>query len=335
MKKDLYNELRPTSIEECYNTSKAFNAVKRYMKEETLPHVLLFVGPPGTGKTTLSRMIAKQLTEKYKAEQTLDPIYTEVHCGKESGKAHAIELAEMMESAGDESLFGQPLLIFCIDEAQELSKAAQAVFTKPVEDKQSNVYVILCCTSDKKLDKALLSRSIKYEFGPLDDEDARKLIKDVARKSGNKEPDDKTMELILSAGNYPREIIGRYQASLVEDLDDAGKEDEQPDSTRDFIGALNKYSSNLSKKNVVEKAANLMEEGTNAIEQKGPYAFRIIMCNYASKVLSSGSTQPMKRKTYGIILETFLPELSDLPGADMTLRLHRLSRSIFDILGKK
>jgi len=133
---DLTTVFRPLKVEELVGHEVNKNIIKKGLDEGTLPHLMLFTGPAGCGKTTAARIIALGLNCEATNKSTCDPCLecnscrsiinqnsfdvVEINVGESGGKADVTKLTEKLHFAPYSCRY--KILIF--DEAHELSKAA-------------------------------------------------------------------------------------------------------------------------------------------------------------------------------------------------------------------
>jgi putative ATPase len=126
------------------------------------PHSMVLWGPPGSGKTTLARLIARAARAQFL------PLSAVLSGVREIREAVAKAQAYRAEQGGDTVLF--------VDEAHRFNRAQQDAFLPFVED---GTLVFIGATTENpsfELNSALLSRARVYLLKPLSTEAVRRVI---------------------------------------------------------------------------------------------------------------------------------------------------------------
>jgi len=167
---NLAKKYRPTKLQEVLSQEHLLGEgglFSSFLKNNYFPNALLF-GSPGCGKTTISRLIAKEL----------DRDFYEFN-------ATSIKVDELRKTINSyRGKLTQPLIF--IDEIHRLSKNQQEVLLPFMEN--GDCIIIGASTQNPyySLTAAFRSRSHLFELHSIKDEDLEKLLIEVAKKEGFK-----------------------------------------------------------------------------------------------------------------------------------------------------
>ncbi|WP_323665903.1 replication-associated recombination protein A [Aliarcobacter butzleri] len=188
---DLSNKLRPTNLETFVGQSHIISkdkALYKLIKQKDIPH-LFFYGKPGTGKTTLAKIIAKEIGTDY------------YYFNATSIKVE--DLRKVFDKYKGALI--KPLIF--IDEVHRLSKNQQEVLLPIMENYDA---IIIGASTENPfftLTNAIRSRSFLYEFKPFTKDEMNKILY-IALKDIHINISDEAKEyLIISSSGDARAML--------------------------------------------------------------------------------------------------------------------------------
>lgn len=157
-----------------------------------MPH-LLFAGPAGVGKTTLSLVTTKELFGESWRDNFL-----ELNASDERG----IDVVrnKVKDFARTKALGNVPFKIIYLDECDALTKEAQQALRRTMENYTATCRFILSCNYSSKIIDPIQSRCAVFKFKPLERKEVDELI-DMIAKAEKLHVDQKAKDAIFQASH--------------------------------------------------------------------------------------------------------------------------------------
>ncbi len=197
---------RPQALDEIVGHEGITERLKQYINQQDLPH-LLFAGPAGTGKTTSSIAVAKEIYGDDWRENFL-----ELNASDQRG----IDVVrDRIKSFARASFGGYDHRVIFLDEADALTSEAQSALRRTMEQFSDNTRFILSCNYSSQIIDPIQSRCAVFRFSPLGEAAIEEQIEAIAEAEGIEITDGGMDALVYAAAGDMRKAINGLQAAAV------------------------------------------------------------------------------------------------------------------------
>jgi len=201
----LARKYRPKNFDEVLGQETPISILESFIKNNSIPHALIFCGGRGIGKTSMARIFAKainseeiinnpQVGEDIDGGKSLDVI--EIDAASNNGVDQIRDIIDISQYSSLKCKYK----VFIIDEAHMLSKAAFNALLKTLEEPNDNTIFILATTEVEKIPITISSRCQLISFTNLNSTKIEDLVKNVC-DSENINIDEESIKLLANEAN--------------------------------------------------------------------------------------------------------------------------------------
>ncbi len=185
----LYRKYRPSGFKEVVGQEHVTKVLEGAIKLGNISHAYLFSGSRGTGKTSVARILAREIGT------STDDVY-EMDAASNRGIDDVRAIRESVSTLP----FNSKYKVYIIDEVHMLTKDAWNAFLKTLEEPPSHVVFILATTEIEKVPETVVSRCQTFVFKRPNEALLRDFAEEVAKKEGVTLPKD-ACELVAILGD--------------------------------------------------------------------------------------------------------------------------------------
>ena len=196
----LYRKYRPQSFKDVVGQDHIVKVLEGAIKLGNVSHAYLFAGSRGTGKTSIARILAKEIGTSVNDLAEMD-------AASNRGIDDIREIRDGVSTLPFESKYK----VYIIDEVHMLTKEAFNALLKTLEEPPAHAVFILATTELEKLPETVVSRCQTFTFKKPSQKILKDLTINVAKKEGYT-LDGSSAELValLGDGSF-RDALGILQ----------------------------------------------------------------------------------------------------------------------------
>ncbi len=217
---------RPENFKQIIGQDVVVETIYNSIKTNKVPNAYLFTGIRGTGKTTIARIVAKNLNCISGVNKICEKNYCE-HCQSIANSNH-LDVLEMdaasktgVDDVRDLIEFSRyppnsaKFKIFIIDEVHMLSKQAFNALLKTLEEPPEYLKFIFCTTEIKKIPITVISRTQRFDLSRVNSQVLFNFIKEIKNKENGKVTDDALKLIVKISEGSVRDALSLLDRGLI------------------------------------------------------------------------------------------------------------------------
>lgn len=179
--------------------------LERLIEERNIPRVMLFAGPEGTGKKTLTKAFAANLLKDKTKERITKGLHPDIkeYAPDPKSQSYLVSTIDQFIQEVNYPPFEAPYRLFIFHNVEELKPLHANRLLKTLEEMPERVIAILLTLNQRQVIDTLVSRSIVLNFFPFSQEEITQFL---IEEEGKSEQEAKRIAL-LSEGSLKEALL--------------------------------------------------------------------------------------------------------------------------------
>ena len=315
---------RPRKLNEIISQEESISILSNTLKTGELPHLLIY-GGPGTGKTSSILALCNQLFGPERVNERVIELNASDERGINVVRHKIINFAKNAIGTADKKYLCPPYKIIILDEADAMTKEAQAALRKVMEETSNITRFCFICNYINQIIEPINSRCVKIRFKPITIDNVMTKLKYISIRE-NIQIDDSGLESLakISNGDLRKSILILQNVKYLK-IDSVEKQISNTDiyDMCKYISdvQLNKYIQSITNNKNMNNIINV----TNDVFNNG-YIINSIIVKIIDYLISN--TQISDKTKSSLLFEISTVEKSINDGADEYIQLLKIFISL-------